>query len=60
MGREWGHNSGSISHAKELTMAGNSPLPIPSELMPVKGIEIGLAEAGIKKPGPKDVLVNFS
>ena len=38
-------------------MAVNSPLPIPSELMPVKGIEIGYAEAGIKKPGRKDVLV---
>ena len=38
-------------------MAVNSPLPIPSELMPVNGIEIGYAEAGIKKPGRKDVLV---
>ena len=38
-------------------MAVNSPLPIPSELAPVNGIEIGFAEAGIKKPGRKDVLV---
>ncbi|MRW91597.1 bifunctional glutamate N-acetyltransferase/amino-acid acetyltransferase ArgJ [Duganella sp. FT80W] len=38
-------------------MAVNSPLPIASELKPVAGIEIGFAEAGIKKPNRKDVLV---
>jgi glutamate N-acetyltransferase/amino-acid N-acetyltransferase len=38
-------------------MAVNSPLPNPAELKPVNGIEIGYAEAGIKKPGRKDVLV---
>ena len=38
-------------------MAVNSPLPVAAELMPVNGIEIGYAEAGIKKPGRKDVLV---
>ena len=35
----------------------NSPLPIASELKPVSGLRLGHAEAGIKKPGRKDVLV---
>ncbi|MCG2585307.1 bifunctional glutamate N-acetyltransferase/amino-acid acetyltransferase ArgJ [Massilia sp. TS11] len=38
-------------------MAVNSPLPVAAELAPVPGIELGYAEAGIKKPGRKDVLV---
>ena len=35
----------------------NSPLPIASELKPVNGLRLGHAEAGIKRPGRKDVLV---
>jgi glutamate N-acetyltransferase / amino-acid N-acetyltransferase len=38
-------------------MAVNSPLPVAADLKPVNGIELGYAEAGIKKPGRKDVLV---
>jgi glutamate N-acetyltransferase/amino-acid N-acetyltransferase len=38
-------------------MAVNSPLPVASDLKPVAGIEIGFAQAGIKKPNRKDVLV---
>ncbi len=38
-------------------MAVNSPLPIAAELKPIAGIELGFAEAGIKKPNRKDVLV---
>ena len=38
-------------------MAVNSPLPLASALKPVAGVEIGFAEAGIKKPNRKDVLV---
>jgi len=38
-------------------MAVNSPLPLASALSPVAGVEIGFAEAGIKKPNRKDVLV---
>ena len=38
-------------------MAVNSPLPVAAELKPVNGIEIGFAQAGIKKPNRKDVLV---
>jgi glutamate N-acetyltransferase/amino-acid N-acetyltransferase len=38
-------------------MAVNSPLPVAAELKPVKGIELGFAEAGIKKPNRKDLLV---
>ena len=38
-------------------MSVNSPLPIASNLKPVAGIELGYAQAGIKKPGRKDVLV---
>jgi glutamate N-acetyltransferase / amino-acid N-acetyltransferase len=38
-------------------MSVNSPLPIASDLNPVEGLRLGFAEAGIKKPGRKDVLV---
>jgi glutamate N-acetyltransferase/amino-acid N-acetyltransferase len=38
-------------------MAVNSPLPVAAELKPVAGVDIGFAEAGIKKPNRKDVLV---
>ena len=31
--------------------------PVPSELLSVKGVSLGIAEAGIKKPGCKDLLV---
>ncbi|MGJ7915801.1 bifunctional glutamate N-acetyltransferase/amino-acid acetyltransferase ArgJ [Massilia sp. LXY-6] len=38
-------------------MAVNSPLPVAAELKPVNGLDIGFAEAGIKKPNRKDVLL---
>src|SRR5471032_1539875 len=38
-------------------MAVNSPKPVAADLKPVACIEIGYAEAGIKKPNRKDVLV---
>ncbi|MES2017825.1 MAG: bifunctional glutamate N-acetyltransferase/amino-acid acetyltransferase ArgJ [Pseudomonadota bacterium] len=38
-------------------MAVNSPIPVAADLKPVNGIEIGYAQAGIKKPNRKDVLV---
>jgi glutamate N-acetyltransferase/amino-acid N-acetyltransferase len=38
-------------------MAVNSPLPVSANLHPVAGVEIGFAQAGIKKPNRKDVLV---
>ncbi|MFC4933437.1 bifunctional glutamate N-acetyltransferase/amino-acid acetyltransferase ArgJ [Massilia sp. GCM10023247] len=38
-------------------MAVNSPLPVAADLKPVPGIEIGFAQAGIKKPNRKDLLV---
>ena len=38
-------------------MAVNSPLPVPANLKPVPGLQLGHAEAGIKKPGRKDLLV---
>ncbi|QJD99209.1 bifunctional glutamate N-acetyltransferase/amino-acid acetyltransferase ArgJ [Massilia forsythiae] len=38
-------------------MAVNSPLPVAAELKPVNGFELGFAEAGIKKPNRKDLLV---
>jgi len=38
-------------------MAVNSPLPVAADLKPVAGIDIGFAQAGIKKPNRKDVLV---
>ena len=31
--------------------------PDPASLLPVPGVELGIASAGIKKPGRKDVLV---
>ena len=38
-------------------MAVNSSLPIRAQLTPVPGLQLGYAQAGIKKPGRKDVLV---
>jgi glutamate N-acetyltransferase/amino-acid N-acetyltransferase len=38
-------------------MAVNLPLPIPENLIAVDGIELGYAEAGIRKANRKDVLV---
>ena len=38
-------------------MAVNSPLPVAADLLPVAGIELGYAEAGVRKPNRKDVLV---
>jgi glutamate N-acetyltransferase/amino-acid N-acetyltransferase len=38
-------------------MAVNSPKPVAADLKAVAGIDIGVAEAGIKKPNRKDVLV---
>ncbi|MCP5278845.1 MAG: bifunctional glutamate N-acetyltransferase/amino-acid acetyltransferase ArgJ [Thiobacillus sp.] len=35
----------------------NLPTPDPAALLPVPGVELGIASAGIKKPGRKDVLV---
>lgn len=38
-------------------MAVNLPLPVPANLKPVAGIELGHAEAGVRKAGRKDLLV---
>jgi glutamate N-acetyltransferase/amino-acid N-acetyltransferase len=38
-------------------MAVNSPLPIAQNLSPVEGIELGYAEAGLRKANRKDLLV---
>jgi glutamate N-acetyltransferase/amino-acid N-acetyltransferase len=38
-------------------MAVNLPLPIPDNLKPVAGIELGHAEAGVRKANRKDLLV---
>ncbi len=38
-------------------MAVNSPLPDRAQLKPVPGIQLGYAQAGIKKPGRKDLLI---
>jgi glutamate N-acetyltransferase/amino-acid N-acetyltransferase len=38
-------------------MAVNLPLPLPANLAPVPGIDLGYAEAGIRKVGRKDLLV---
>lgn len=38
-------------------MAVNSPLPVADQLLPVQGIQLGFAEAGIRKANRKDVLV---
>ncbi|HRH81436.1 MAG TPA: bifunctional glutamate N-acetyltransferase/amino-acid acetyltransferase ArgJ [Thiobacillaceae bacterium] len=35
----------------------NLPAPDPAALLPIPGVELGIASAGIKKPGRKDVLV---
>lgn len=38
-------------------MAVNLPAPDPARLLPVAGVELGIARAGIRKPGRKDLLV---
>ena len=38
-------------------MAVNSPLPISANLLPIAGVELGHAEAGVRKANRKDVLV---
>ena len=38
-------------------MAVNSPLPVAADLLPVPGIELGYAEAGVRKAHRKDLLV---
>jgi glutamate N-acetyltransferase/amino-acid N-acetyltransferase len=38
-------------------MAVNLPPPDPAQLLPVPGVELGVAMAGIKKPNRKDLLV---
>lgn len=38
-------------------MAVNSPLPVSADLKPVAGIELGYAEAGVRKASRKDLLV---
>ena len=38
-------------------MAVNSPVPLAANLTPVAGLDLGYAEAGIKKSGRKDLLV---
>src|SRR5438477_1874656 len=38
-------------------MAVNLPSPDPTSLHPVPGVELGVAMAGIRKPGRKDLLV---
>jgi len=47
----------SFTSQKNLHMAVNSPIPVPSQLLPVAGILLGFAEAGIKKADRKDLLV---
>ncbi|MBC7203387.1 MAG: bifunctional glutamate N-acetyltransferase/amino-acid acetyltransferase ArgJ [Pusillimonas sp.] len=38
-------------------MAVNLHIPAPESVLPVRGVEIGIAEAGIRKPGRKDLTV---
>src|ERR1700723_1841085 len=38
-------------------MAVNLPLPVAADLKPVAGIELGYAEAGVRKANRKDLLV---
>ncbi len=35
----------------------NLPLPTPEQLLPVEGVQLGIARAGIKKPERRDLLV---
>ena len=38
-------------------MAVNLPLPIPSQLRAIKGIQLGIAQAGVRKPGRDDLTI---
>ncbi len=44
-------------HLLSFYMTVNLPLPQKAELKPVKGFQMGIAEAGIKKANRKDLLV---
>ncbi|MFH0934863.1 MAG: bifunctional ornithine acetyltransferase/N-acetylglutamate synthase, partial [Pseudomonadota bacterium] len=35
----------------------NLSTPVAAQLLPVAGVSLGIAEAGIKRPGRKDLLV---
>lgn len=51
------YNDGLFLNARKTVMAVNSPLPIAADLKPVAGIELGFAQAHIRKPNRKDLLV---
>jgi glutamate N-acetyltransferase/amino-acid N-acetyltransferase len=51
------YNTRLFSIVRGTLMAVNFPLPIPSQLLPVKGIQLGYAQAGIRKVDRKDLLV---
>ncbi len=53
----WQYNNAFDNFSNEIAMAVNSPLPVAADLKPVNGVEIGFAQAGIKKPNRKDLLV---
>ena len=42
---------------RNLVVAVNLPAPQPESLLPIPGVELGVAMAGVKKPGRKDLLV---
>jgi glutamate N-acetyltransferase / amino-acid N-acetyltransferase len=54
--RQW-QKIQSLLRCLELIMPVNLPLPERSALSPVAGVQLGIAEAGIKKANRKDVLV---
>ncbi len=41
----------------QIVMPVNCAPPLPEQLLPIKGVSLGIAEAGIKKAGRKDLLV---
>ncbi len=49
--------SGSIGSERITTMAVNLTPPVPAELIPVAGVELGIAQAGIRKQGRTDLML---
>src|SRR5690606_40706091 len=55
--RSSSHINPIIRFSKERQMAVNLHIPVEEAVFPVAGVEIGVTEAGIRKPGRRDLTV---
>jgi len=55
-GKKYKHCHGKLSLARDPApnrMAVNLSPPLPEDLLPVKGVKLGITESGIRKPGAR-------